>query len=49
MFPAYSQWGAVRTINNRYAENVGLVEQTLPFFSSSPNYVVRRLKRFGHI
>ena len=47
MFPAHSQGGPVRTINNRYAENVGLVEETLIFFLSDPNYTVRRLKRYG--
>lgn len=48
MFPAHSQSGAVRTINNRYAENVGMVEETLTFFGANPNYTVRRLTRYGH-
>ena len=49
IYPIWAAAGAVRSIHNRYAENVGLVEETLIFLSSDPNYTVRRLKRYGHI
>lgn len=35
-----------RVMHTRYAENVGLVIETIPFFSSNPNYTERRLIRY---
>jgi hypothetical protein len=46
MYPAWSFSGNVRTRNNRYAENVGMVTETLMFFQSNPNYSERRLVRY---
>ncbi|MBA3971888.1 MAG: hypothetical protein H0X46_07040 [Bacteroidetes bacterium] len=47
MYPGYNAGGNVRYISHRYAENIGLVQETLPFFGSSPNYQERRLVRYG--
>ena len=47
MWPNYSFNGPERPMHCRYAKNVGLVEQTLPFYLLPPNYIVRRLKRYG--
>ncbi|MFH0893027.1 MAG: hypothetical protein V2A54_01225 [Bacteroidota bacterium] len=46
MYPNYSNGGTLRYKNNRYAANVGLVIETLPFFANSPNSIERRLVRF---
>ncbi|MEI7661813.1 MAG: hypothetical protein WCK34_06440 [Bacteroidota bacterium] len=46
MYPAYSFAGNPRHMNKRYAENTGIVKETMPFFVSSPNYTERRLIRF---
>jgi len=35
-----------RTINIRYAENVGIVVERLPFFLSNPKYLEKRLIRY---
>lgn len=35
-----------RVMHKRYAENVGVVIETIPFFSSNPNYTERRLIRY---
>jgi hypothetical protein len=43
----YDDGGQVRTVQKRYAEDVGIVEETLPFFISTPWYDVRRLVRYG--
>lgn len=45
MFPAWSSAGNPRYRNTRYAENIGIVIETLPFFTSNPNYIERRLVR----
>jgi hypothetical protein len=45
MYPAWSFNGSKRNINVRYAENVGIVIETLPFYASDPNYTERRLVR----
>lgn len=49
MFPGFDQGGKVRPLQRRYAEDVGLIEETLPFFISdvSKSYTVRRLVRYG--
>lgn len=44
--PPWNNNGNVRHINVRYAPNVGIVEETLPFYVSVPYYHVRKLERF---
>jgi len=46
MYPNWSDNGNLRTIDTRYAENIGIVTETLPFYLSNPNYVQRRLVRY---
>jgi hypothetical protein len=46
MYPNWSYHGSTRYIHVRYAQNVGVVEEILPFFAGSPNYVERRLLRY---
>ncbi|MFN0188432.1 MAG: hypothetical protein ACKVQV_06995 [Bacteroidia bacterium] len=46
MYPNWDSQGNPRYMDTRYAENIGMVSETLPFFSSSPNYVQRRLIRY---
>ena len=46
MYPNWSASGNPRYIDTRYAVNVGIVSETFPFFSSSPNYIQRRLVRY---
>ena len=49
MYPDFDNGGPVRNLQNRYAENVGLVEETFPFFIADPSkrYTVRRLVHQG--
>lgn len=47
MWPGYDQAGKVRPLHKRYAEGIGLVEETLPFYVSAHWYYVRRLVRYG--
>jgi hypothetical protein len=50
-YQMHGKWtlnGTFRPVNVRYAKEVGIVEETLPFFIGDPNYTVRRLKRYGH-
>ena len=46
MYPNWSSAGNPRYLHQRYAENVGIVAETFPFFVSSPNYTERRLVRY---
>jgi hypothetical protein len=46
MYPAYSSAGSVRYIYSRRAKNIGVVEESLPFFANSPNYEIRHLLRY---
>lgn len=46
MYPGWDYAGSVRYRNIRYAEGIGKVTETLPFFVSSPNYTERRLVRY---
>ena len=50
MYPDFDYGGPVRKLERRYAENVGLIEETLPFFlaDQSKSYTVRRLVRYGN-
>jgi hypothetical protein len=45
-YPKYSQAGTPRYAHTRYAENVGMVTQTLPFFVFIPSSYERRLVRY---
>ncbi len=47
LYPGWSQGGDTRDVINRYAEDVGLVEETLGAYVGSPIYPVRRLIRYG--
>ena len=46
MYPIWSMSGSIRTMHSRYAENIGLIEETLPIYAGTPTYVVRRLVRY---
>ena len=43
MEEVYHEYGNPRYMNYRYAENVGIVSETLPWFYTNPNYTERRL------
>lgn len=44
---AHDQRGkSERRIHNRYAKGVGMVSQTMPFYTSNPYYLERRLLRY---
>ncbi len=46
IYPKWSIQGNQRKIDTRYAENIGIVSETLPFFLGDPNYIQRRLVRY---
>ncbi|MBL7890721.1 MAG: hypothetical protein JNL24_14305 [Bacteroidia bacterium] len=46
MYPNWQSAGSIRARNTKYAENIGMITETLPFFVSNPNYVERRLIRY---
>jgi hypothetical protein len=46
MYPNWSFNGSVRPQHTRYARNLGIVIETLPIYSSQPNYIERRLIRY---
>ncbi|MBX7107640.1 MAG: hypothetical protein K1X61_03230 [Chitinophagales bacterium] len=46
MYPKWSSQGNPRNVDTRYAENVGIVSETFPFYASNPNYIERRLVRY---
>lgn len=46
MYPNWSIAGNKRIRHTRYAEKIGIVVETLPFFSTNPKYIERRLVRF---
>lgn len=46
MFPPLDKYGKVRSFVYRYAENVGLVSEILPWFVYHPLMVERRLVRY---
>lgn len=50
MYPDFDYGGPVRHLERRHAENVGMIEETLPFYLSdqSKSYTVRRLIRYGN-
>lgn len=45
-YPKWSNSGAVRKVQTRYAKHVGIVSEVLPFFMSNPDYTERRLVRY---
>lgn len=46
MYPNWALAGNPRYLNTRYAASIGIVIETLPFFTSIPNYIERRLVRY---
>jgi len=44
--PGWSSHGNPRYMHKRYAEGVGLVLETIPFFANNPNTIERRLVRY---
>lgn len=46
-YPNFSAGGAQRSKQMRYAKNIGIVTETLPFQIIDPNYVERRLVRYS--
>ncbi|MBK9733144.1 MAG: hypothetical protein IPO83_17970 [Chitinophagaceae bacterium] len=46
MYPGWTAAGNPRVKNTCYAENIGVVTETLPFYQSLPTYVERRLVRY---
>lgn len=46
MYPNWSAGGSIRPMDMRFAKDVGIVTETLPFYASNPTYVERRLVRF---
>ncbi|MEI7661224.1 MAG: hypothetical protein WCK34_03455 [Bacteroidota bacterium] len=46
MYPGYANGGKIRFVNKRYAENIGIVEETLLFWVYAPNRLERRLVRY---
>ncbi len=46
MSPPWTFAGNPRYRNIKYAENIGIVVETLPFLISNPNYIERRLVRY---
>ncbi|HOZ51457.1 MAG TPA: hypothetical protein PLU17_06340 [Chitinophagaceae bacterium] len=46
MFPRWIGSGNPRYKQTRYAESIGIIMETLPFFASNRDYVERRLVRY---
>jgi hypothetical protein len=46
MYGSWAATGAERPIHKKYAQNIGLVLESLPFFASSAAYSERRLVRY---
>lgn len=44
--PSFSSYGSLRILHHRYAEQIGLIQETLPFFSEQNYYIEKRLVRF---
>lgn len=44
--PIVNTGGTYRKRDSRYAQGIGIVVETLPFFSHSPDYKERRLIRY---
>lgn len=44
--PAFANFGSLRILHHRYAEKIGLVQETLPFYSNDNFYIEKRLVRF---
>jgi len=46
IYPRWAAQGNSRRIDTRYAENIGIVSETFPFYLTNPNYIQRRLVRY---
>lgn len=46
MYPNWTSAGSMRYRHVRYAENIGIVIETLPLYASNPSYIERRLVRY---
>jgi hypothetical protein len=46
MYPGYSSGGTTRYIYSRHAKDIGVVEESLPFFAASSDYYIRQLLRY---
>lgn len=46
MYPGWDFAGSIRYRNIRYAEGIGKITETLPFYVSNPGYTERRLVRY---
>lgn len=46
LYPLLNDVLSPRYKHNRYAENIGIVVETIPFYTSDPNTVERRLVRY---
>lgn len=47
MWPNYDDAGDIRRMNTRYAKGVGIVSETLQFYTANPNYFERRLVNYN--
>lgn len=47
MYPGWDNHGNPRYMHTRYAKDIGVVIETLPFFSNNPNYTEKRLVRYS--
>lgn len=45
-YQPFSHHTAPRTMHTTYAQNVGIITETIPFYLSSPDYFERRLVRY---
>jgi hypothetical protein len=46
MYPGHTNAGSTRYVYTRYAKNIGIVEQSLPFYANSSTYEIRQLIRY---
>ena len=46
MYPGWDFYGNERFMHRRFAENIGIIMETLPIYASLSNYVERRLVRY---
>jgi hypothetical protein len=47
MYPTFTSGGDPRYMHSRYAKDIGIVLESLPFYVSTPAYSERRLVRFS--
>ncbi|MEG7727183.1 hypothetical protein U2063_15460, partial [Listeria monocytogenes] len=46
MFPAYIERDKIRTMDFRYAQNIGLISETLPLYVNDIRFKVKKLIKF---